>query len=123
MHSVEALMSSHYDEKADVFSFAISFFEVLTCKKPYSDNLDRTAHAFVFMQEINKGMRPGPQLSEPKDVMSLMTSCWKADPVQRPSIKRVYQKLESIIENRLSIFDNTYTKQERRKLKNIFKGC
>ena len=107
MHSVEVLMSSHYDEKADVFSFAISFFEVLTCKKPYSDNVDKTTNAFVFMQEINKGMRPGPQLSEPKDVMSLITSCWKADPVQRPSIRKVYEELESIIESRLFFFENT----------------
>ena len=114
MHSVEILMSPHYDEKADVFSFAISFFEVLTCKKPYSDNIDKTSPAFVFMKEIDKGMRPGPQLSEPKEVMSLITSCWKADPVQRPSIKEVYEELESIIESRLLIFKNTYTKQKGR---------
>ena len=47
-------MSSHYDEKADVFSFAISFFEVLTCMKPYSDNVDKTRSAYVFIQEINQ---------------------------------------------------------------------
>ena len=97
-------MSSHYDEKADVFSFAISLFEVLTCKKPYSDNVDKIEHAFVFMQEINKGMRPGPPLSEPKDVMNLITSCWTEDPKQRPSIQKVYDNLESIIENRLLDF-------------------
>ena len=93
-------MSSHYDEKADVFSFGISFFEVLTCMKPYSDNKHKTRNAFVFMQEILKGMRPGPPLSEPKEVMNLITSCWEADSAQRPSIKKVYEILELIIENR-----------------------
>ena len=100
MHSVEVLMSSHYDEKSDVFSFGISFFEVLTCMKPYSDNVDKTTNAFVFMQEINKGMRPGPPIVQPKDVMNLITSCWEADSDQRPSIENVLGNLESIIENR-----------------------
>ena len=100
MHSVEVLMSSHYDEKSDVFSFAISFFEVLTCMKPYSDNVDKTRNAFVFMQEINKGMRPGPPIVQPKDVMNLITSCWEVDSDQRPSIEKVLGNLESIIENR-----------------------
>ena len=100
MHSAEVLMSSRYDEKADVFSFAISFFEVLTCMKPYSDNVDKTRNAFVFMQEINKGMRPGPPIKQPKDVMNIITRCWKADSDQRPSIENVVGNLESIIENR-----------------------
>ena len=103
MHCVEVLVSSRYDEKADVFSFAISFFEVLTCKKPYSDNPDKTSNAFVFTQAVKDGMRPGPPLSEPKDVVSLIISCWEVDPVQRPSIKNVYEELESIIQSRFFI--------------------
>ena len=101
MNSIEVLMSSHYNDKADVFSFGVSLFEVLICTKPYSDNVDKTTNAFVFMQAIQKGMRPGPPLTEPKDVMSLITSCWVSDPVQRPSIKKVYEELESIIASRL----------------------
>ena len=100
MHCVEVLMSSQYDEKADVFSYGISLFGVLTCKKPYSDNVDKTLNTFVFMQAIQDGMRPGPPLSEPKDVMNLVTSCWETDPKQRPSMKKVYSKLTFIIENR-----------------------
>ena len=93
-------MSSHYDEKADVFSYAISFLEVLTCKKPYSDNLDKTRNHYVFMNAITDGMRPRPLISEPKDVMNLITNCWEGDPAQRPSIKKVNENLESIVESR-----------------------
>ena len=100
MHSVEVLISSHYEDKADVFSYAISFFEALTCKKPYSDNLDKTRNHFVFMNAIQEGMRPGPPLLEPKDVTSLITSCWEVDPAQRPSMEKVYEDLETIIERR-----------------------
>ena len=100
MHSVEVMTSPHYDDKADVFSFAISFFEVLTCKKPYSDNLDKTKNQFVFLKAVKDGMRPGPPLSEPYDVMHVILKCWEADPAQRPSIKQVFEDLESISENR-----------------------
>ena len=100
MHSVEVLMSSHYDEKADVFSYAISLFEVLTCMKPYSDNLDKTRNHYVFMNAVRDGMRPGPPLSEPYNVMHVILRCWEADPAQRPSIKQVYEDLESICGSR-----------------------
>ena len=93
-------MSSHYDEKSDVFSFAISFFEVLTCMKPYSDKGKKTTNVFAFMQEVKEGMRPGPPLLQPEDVMKLISTCWEADPKQRPSIQKVLENLESIIENR-----------------------
>ena len=100
IHYVEVLMTSRYDEKADVFSFAITFFEVLTCMKPYSDNVDKTTNAFVFMKAIQKGMRPGPPLLQPKDVMNLIQCCWDTVPKKRPSMKKVFRKLESIIKNR-----------------------
>jgi len=98
--SPEVLMSSHYDEKADVFSFAISLLEVLTCKKPYSDNEDIKSNRYLFMLAIQNGMRPGPHILQPKDVMNLITSCWKEDSEQRPKITEVVDILESIIESR-----------------------
>ena len=93
-------MGSHYDEKADVYSYAISFYEVLTCKKPYSDNEDKKRSAFVFMLAIKDGMRPGSTLLQPEDVLNLIHRCWDAVPKQRPSMKKVFRKLENIVENR-----------------------
>ena len=100
MLSVEVLMSSHYDEKADVFGFGISFFEALTCMKPYSDNVEKSTNAFVFMQALKEGMRPGPPLLQQQDLMKLISSCWEADPEKRPSIQNVLGNLESIIKKR-----------------------
>ena len=100
MLSVEVLMSSHYDDKADVFSYAISLFEVLICRKPHSENLDKTRSHYVFMNAVRDGMRPGPLLSEPYDIMHVILRCWEADPAQRPSIKQVFEDLEYISENR-----------------------
>ena len=103
MNSVEVLMGSHYDVKADVFSYAISFFEALTCKKPYSDNENKTRSAFVFMKAIQDGMRPESTLLQPEDVLNLIHCCWDAVPKQRPSMKKVLRKLEYIVENRYFI--------------------
>ena len=93
----EVLMSSHYDEKADVFSFGISMFEVLTCMRPYSDNIDKTQNPFVFLQLVAiHGVRPGPIPDEPAKVIDLIQKCWEPDPRLRPSMKQVYQIIDDI---------------------------
>ena len=89
-------MSSHYDEKADVFSLGISMFEVLTCNRPYSDNGDKITNAHVFMQALNEGMRPGPIPDEPFEFVELIKECWQQDPDKRPTMKQVYEKINYI---------------------------
>ena len=71
-------------------------FEVLTCKRPYSDNEDKLSPAFVFMQSIADGMRPGPIPDEPAKVIDLIQKCWQQDPSLRPSMKQVYQIIDDI---------------------------
>ena len=71
-------------------------FEVLTCMRPYSDNIDKTQNLFVFAESVAKGMRPGPIPDEPAKVIDLIQKCWEQDPSLRPSMYQVYQIIDDI---------------------------
>ena len=96
----EALETGHYDAKADVFSFGISFFTILTCHKPYGNMFDNISNQFMQMQKlqqsVSSGVRPGPVPEEPAGVGELMESCWHGDPQERPTMKQVIDKIRQI---------------------------
>jgi hypothetical protein len=83
-----------YDEKVDVFSFAIILWEIVSGQKAYANYAE--AHLFQFLTRVSKGLRP----CEKDDMMSmrqctadLITSSWDNDPKHRPSFRRIFQIL------------------------------
>lgn len=46
----------HYNDKVDVFSYSILFYELLTLRKPYSDRKDIDISNIVSF--VSKGERP-----------------------------------------------------------------
>ncbi|CAB4319623.1 unnamed protein product [Prunus armeniaca] len=81
----EVINHQPYDQKADVFSFAIVLWELVTAKVPYDTRLrcklpwelDSTGH---------------PKLLE------LMQKCWDADPSNRPSFSDIIAELEYLLQ-------------------------
>ena len=96
----EVISETHYDPKADIFSFGISLFEVLTCKKPYSNFDNFTDNVFNLYGSLMDGIRPGPLPREPQKVMTLISNCWQTDPTKRPSAKEVSEELKGITSQR-----------------------
>ena len=92
----EVISETHYDPQADIYSFGISFFEVLTCKKPYLNNTNVTDNVFRLHGALKSGLRPGPLPREPQKVITLISNCWQTDPTQRPSAKDVLKELNTI---------------------------
>jgi serine/threonine protein kinase len=70
-----------YSEKADVYSFAIVMWEVLTRKAPYQDKNMMT----VALNVIN-GDRPPVPADCPKAFGDIMQRAWKAKPDRRPTM-------------------------------------
>ena len=68
----EVIEHKPYDEKADVFSFAVVLWELLTCKVPYSEMTPLQAAVGV----VQKGLRPGVPVGTPPALGQLMESCW-----------------------------------------------
>ncbi|RLN98872.1 hypothetical protein BBJ28_00008033 [Nothophytophthora sp. Chile5] len=88
----EVIRHEPYDDKADVYSYAIVLWELVERKDPY-DHLN----AFqVPLQVANDGLRPHDFTKPaPLGLEQLMHQCWDADPEQRPSFADIAHTLET----------------------------
>ncbi|CAO2204047.1 unnamed protein product [Urochloa humidicola] len=80
-------------EKADVYSFGMICFELLTGKVPFEDNHlqgDKTS------KNIRAGERPLFPFQAPKYLVALTKRCWHAEPAQRPAFASVCRVLRYV---------------------------
>eukprot|EP00002_Diphylleia_rotans_P011899 TRINITY_DN233_c0_g2_i11.p1 TRINITY_DN233_c0_g2~~TRINITY_DN233_c0_g2_i11.p1 ORF type:complete len:1491 (-),score=353.01 TRINITY_DN233_c0_g2_i11:2172-6428(-) len=88
----EVLKGARYDETADVFSYGVMMWEVITRDRPYT-NIDPMKLNF----EIMNGLRPAIPKSLKQSVATLMGSCWDADAKKRPSFDSIHDQLKKEI--------------------------
>ncbi|CAN0892169.1 Serine/threonine-protein kinase STY17, partial [Linum grandiflorum] len=89
----EVINHQPYDQKADVFSFAIVLWELVTAKVPYE-----TLTPLQAALGVRQGQRPElPQNLHP-GLLNLMQRCWQTDPVNRPPFSEITVELERLLE-------------------------
>ncbi|PRQ17486.1 putative protein kinase TKL-Gdt family [Rosa chinensis] len=84
---------SKFTEKADVYSFGMLCFELLTGKIPFEDSHlqgDKMSHT------IRAGGRPLFPFPSPKYLVNLTKRCWHSDPSQRLSFSSICRILRYI---------------------------
>jgi len=74
--------------KADVYSFGIILWELLTCHVPYPEINDLKE---IYDEIVIKGKRPPIPDNCPTKLAELMAQCWNADPEARPSFSSILQ--------------------------------
>lgn len=89
----EVIEHRPYDHRADVFSFGITLWELLTGKLPYSDLTPLQAAVGV----VQKGLRPPiPKGTHPK-LAQLMERCWHTNPSERPEFSEILRMIPDIL--------------------------
>ncbi|RWV81090.1 hypothetical protein GW17_00057524 [Ensete ventricosum] len=91
--SGECSSGSKCTEKADVYSFAMICFELLTGKIPFEDD---HLQGDKMSKNIRAGVRPLFACQSPKYLTTLTKRCWQSDPSQRPSFSSICRVLRYI---------------------------
>lgn len=89
----EVLQGRQYDIKADVYSFSIVMFEVLTRVLPYP-TLNTT---WAVRDAVEAGVRPEVPADCPSAYGVLMRRCWSTAPADRPAFGECLAGIEAML--------------------------
>lgn len=89
----EVLMHQEFNEKADVYSFGLILWSLLTRQEPYPefDNIDDFVDTICY-----RGHRPVLPVCSPV-LEGLIQACWAPDPAARPDMEHIVRTLYLVI--------------------------
>lgn len=79
-----------YTEKSDVYSYAITLYEILTRKVPFGNE-----NANEVLEKVLEGKRPEIPAPYNSKFVNLIITCWHQDYDKRPSFEEILNMLES----------------------------
>jgi len=88
----EVLKGERYNEKADIYSYGIVLWELITHKEPYGDMHPMTAAMKIAYQ----GLRPKIPTNCDPGYRDLIKDCWATNPAARPSFEEICKRLKKL---------------------------
>jgi hypothetical protein len=80
----EIIRGDKYDERADVFSFGVVMWQVVTRKEPFAGR-----NFMGVSLDVLEGKRPQIPNDCPAELRKVMKKCWHASAEKRPTMERV----------------------------------
>ncbi|XP_046561668.1 serine/threonine-protein kinase BCK1/SLK1/SSP31-like [Haliotis rubra] len=87
----ELLQAGEVTPKADVYSFGMILWEMLTRKIPYDGS-----SMFQILEKVRLNKRPEIPMECPVELAGFISRCWDHKPARRPVFKEVLSTLESL---------------------------
>lgn len=91
----EVFSSNTYDERIDVYSYAMILFEIICREIPFEE--EEPANVGLLMQ---RGERPDMSAvppDVPEEMKDIMVASWNQDPTKRPDFTSIVQNLRPLI--------------------------
>ncbi|ELP89518.1 serine/threonine protein kinase HT1, putative [Entamoeba invadens IP1] len=91
----EILQQENYRECADIYSFAITMFEVFGWCEAYPKEMFKFPWNIAEMVTSGKRLEKKENMSD--DQYNLIQQCWKQDSLQRANIENVVEQLQEML--------------------------
>eukprot|EP01103_Thecamoeba_quadrilineata_P000868 TRINITY_DN10760_c0_g1_i1.p1 TRINITY_DN10760_c0_g1~~TRINITY_DN10760_c0_g1_i1.p1 ORF type:complete len:726 (-),score=131.55 TRINITY_DN10760_c0_g1_i1:175-2352(-) len=111
----EVFQGSSYNEKADIYSFAICVYEIVTGVIPFSDKVDGNQKSLKKVVEMicNRQRAVIPDYV-PLDLKMIINEGWAPDPEARPSMDIISDRLEKLMQNQQTLRAGAPTELQNR---------
>jgi len=92
-----------------VYSFAVVIWEVTTRRVPWNTPDTPITLSSIIESVVNGGRLKTTEaekraaMKEARGLMELMESCWKQDPVERPTFTDILTSIDAIRENMVAV--------------------
>jgi serine/threonine protein kinase len=102
----EILRGQSYTKAADIYSFGIVMYEIISGLPPYFD----VSHDNNLAIRICKGLRPRFDIKVPQLIMNLIKKCLDANPLNRPKAEEIKKTLSQWYIKLYSKYNHEYAK-------------